>query len=109
MQRIQRQPRTIIKKIDEFIATRKRCADFVNENLNINVAEKKPKDYRQILDEFTVAFNKYIEQVRNAKYSEATRDYEAAMRRMDDELREFASNYTGKYVILESDNKPQNS
>lgn len=88
-----------IKRTNETISqtngTVKNHLEFVNE-------QTTPLTYHKILFEFETKFKHYVNLCVEGKYEEASRAYEKALKHLDNELREYASQQAGKYIILES-------
>lgn len=73
----------------------KNYSEFINE-------QNTPLTYHKILFEFETKFKHYVNLCVEGKYEEASREYEKALKHLDNELREYASQQTGKYIICES-------
>lgn len=73
----------------------KKYSEFINE-------QNTPLTYHKILFDFETKFKHYVNLCVEGKYEEASREYEKALKHFDNELREYASQQTGKYIICES-------
>lgn len=87
----------------------KTFAQFAKENYSgsitsneIQLNKTAPLTYHTILFSFELKFKNYVRLCVEQKYEEASREYEKALKELDNELREYASQQTGKFIICES-------
>lgn len=87
----------------------KTFAQFAKENYSgsitsneIQLNKTAPLTYHTILFSFEQKFKQYVNLCVEGKFEEASRQYEKALKELNNELREYASQQTGKYIICES-------
>lgn len=87
----------------------KSFSQFTNENHSgsltsneVQLHKTAPLTYHTILFNFEQKFKQYVNLCVEGKFEEASRKYEKALKELDNELREYASQQTGKFIICES-------
>lgn len=90
---------TNVKSFSQF--TKENYSGSITSN-EVQLNKTAPLTYHTILFNFELKFKNYVRLCTEQKFEEASRQYEKALKELDNELREYASQQTGKFIICES-------